>query len=420
MAVQEARAPFSLLALAILLLMLFSGLALLSAASWLPGSTLLATLADRLGSATGVALRLAALTGLAGGGLMVARASGLRPARLLVAGWASYAVISVLATTLQPESPIRYALAATEAALLIVSVIAAGRHSWRTPVGLVWGAGIGLAAVASVATLLPAGDPLSALFVDRVAGGLRDWLAFPLAAQALAYWLAGRFSTVGADWADESLLTTAGLMALAGMLATLSRLPPLVVTSWVIHAANGATLLMPLLALIVVAHAYRTLANRSRASTLAAHWTALAWLLFLLGFGVLMPLTGMPVIREWAAGTLLDQSAALFASLFPLSVIPGMVNQVAAELHGKDGRITGLMPFWLVAFGWLIAGSSLAVAGVIQIYVGRVLGVPAGDVLVLLEPVFVLCAFGWLSGATGVLVYGLAFWYRRPPVSQTP
>jgi len=209
-------------------------------------------------------------------------------------------------------------------------------------------------------------------------------------------------------------------MALAGMLATLSRLPPLVVTSWVIHAANGATLLMPLLALIVVAHAYRTLANRSRASTLAAHWTALAWLLFLLGFGVLMPLTGMPVIREWAAGTLLDQSAALFASLFPLSVIPGMVNQVAAELHGKDGRITGLMPFWLVAFGWLIAGSSLAVAGVIQIYVGRVLGVPAGDVLVLLEPVFVLCAFGWLSGATGVLVYGLAFWYRRPPVSQTP
>jgi hypothetical protein len=76
--------------------------------------------------------------------------------------------------------------------------------------------------------------------------------------------------------------------------------------------------------------------------------------------------------------------------------------------------VTGLMPFWLVAFGIIGGGLALGGAGLVQVYMERISGVGYLDTQTMLTPLYALWVIGLLAMALGIGIYALGFWARRP------
>ncbi len=275
----------------------------------------------------------------------------------------------------------------------------------RDPVLSVWAVGLVVCAVGILLRLIPYGTALH-LFADR----LNAYVGFPLAAIALGYWLIGRFSTTWTVWQRESLYTVAGLMALAGTLLTLSPVAPFV--------GNLTLFAAPILVLIVMAHSYHALANRNDNATLAPHWYALGLLLWLLGMGLLGGLRAQPDIYVFTMNLRITQAQSLLTLFAPLCIILGVINQIGAELHGQNGRITGYAPFWLVAFGVIGAALALAADGLVQAYLLALTPMTPSDIGAQLRVLDALGLLGKLSAACGVGIYALSFWLRRPPIPK--
>jgi nitric oxide reductase large subunit len=165
--------------------------------------------------------------------------------------------------------------------------------------------------------------------------------------------------------------TVGGMLALAGALISLPPLYPL--------GASGAlgavaVYFAPLACLIFAAHSYRGLSDRNPTLTLAAHWYGLAVLLILLGVGVLGGLQAAPGISQWTLGTRLTDLQITLTSFAVVAVVLGVINQATAEIRGRNSRVTGLAPFWLVAFGVVGGGLALGGAGLVQVYLERISG----------------------------------------------
>jgi nitric oxide reductase subunit B len=119
-------------------------------------------------------------------------------------------------------------------------------------------------------------------------------------------------------------------------------------------------------------------------------------------------------IRDFTTGTRLSDLQTTLMQFAVVALLLGVFNQAAAELRGQNRRITGLMPFWLVAFGVVGGGAGLAAAGVAQVYLERLLSVGYLETQTLLIPLYTLWFIGLILLAFGVLIYALGFWARRP------
>jgi hypothetical protein len=91
----------------------------------------------------------------------------------------------------------------------------------------------------------------------------------------------------------------------------------------------------------------------------------------------------------------------------------GVINQGTAELRGQNRRITGLMPFWLVAFGVLGGALALSGVGIVQVFTERMSSTGYLDVQNLVIPLYTGWVVGLVSLALGVLIYALGFRARR-------
>src|SRR5262249_53395438 len=120
---------------------------------------------------------------------------------------------------------------------------------------------------------------------------------------------------------------------------------------WMGTLGNIAVFLVPILYLIFAAHSYHALSDRNPTHTLAAHWYALSLVLFLLGIGLIGALQAAPEVHSYTTGTRLSDLQSTLTLLAVVSMSLGFINQATAELRGQNRRVTGLMPFWLVAFG---------------------------------------------------------------------
>ena len=366
--------------------------------------------------------------GLLGGGIYAAHVPGQRDERVLhrFAGllWSLLVVLTVAAgvLNLMPDGlPPVLAVLKVIVIALVVAGVAQNRRSW-TSIQLVWTVGMIVSGVCTLIGLIPRNDFMSAAVVQTLAGGVNLYIGEVLAAVALAYWLMHRFSNVTPLWAEMSLNTVAGLLALAGALVTVSTLVPLGAPTGVNATAplgvnatalrDISTPLVPLLYLIFAAHSYHAFSNRNPTNTLAAHWTALGVLLLVLGVGLLGGVQA--AMREWTAGTRLSDLQTTLTLWAVVAILLGMINQVSAEMRGHNRRVTGLAPFWLVAFGAVGGGLALAGAGLVQVYLERRLSIGYLDVQTLLVPLYE----GWLIGlaalAVGVLIYAAILWRRRP------
>lgn len=302
-----------------------------------------------------------------------------------------------------------------ELGLLALMMVLLRSFVARSPVVLVLLIGIGVHIIAISLGLMPMATYTLDRLLRALSLGLDRNLALPLGALATAYRLMARFSAARADWLDESLYTTAGLIALAGALLTVADLYPLTAASWLATLGSVSSVAVPVIMVIIAGHFYRVLARRRDNATLAAHWVALGLVFTVLGAGILGGLGSEPSIRRWLMGTRLDDARVLLAYLLPVAVSLGMINQSAADLHGEDGRITGYIPFWLVGAGVLATTALLVAIGVGQVYMERVIAVDFVQAETLLIPLYRLTLGAWLLLALGMGIYAFTFWLRRPP-----
>jgi nitric oxide reductase subunit B len=423
---KTARIAYGFFAQMVLLLLLYAAAALLGAVKFLsPDDPLFTSLPyNMVGGMANVLLNLAVLTGLLGGGVYMASdlensAGNERILRYASLGWMILLIVSIAVSlfgfldgrNMLELPPVLRVIQLILVVLVIYCIVSRGRH---LPVLQVWGVGIGISVVGGVLGLVAPNNYVDDRILRALAVGLTINVAYPLAAFGLGYWMMRRFSDEEPMWLDTGTYTVAGLVTLAGVLVTLPPLFQLGTEGIAVTLGNIAVILVPALYLIAAAHCYAPLANRSKNPALSAHWFALSLMCFLLGIGLLGALQAAPGIGQWTVGTRLTDLQSTLALFGAVAMGLGVVNQGAAELYGQNRRITGLTPFWLVAFGAIGGGLALGAAGVVQTYLERVLSVGYLDTQNLLTPLYALWVIGLLLVAAGAGVYALMFWARRP------
>jgi hypothetical protein len=406
------RAAVHLLALALALLIGGAAASALTAVR-LTGSTPL--LALSLPSSAGLAsalLTCGLLSGLLGGGLLIALDDRpgwrLSPVQIgAIRLWWGVALAYPAAWLL--DLPLASALAGWVgiAALIMMELVPSapnrGLVVWRAGIGLV---GIGLLLPALIAAILP-GDVFTALIGGVIADGLRVYVGLPLASVALMFWLMHRFSTVTPVWAARGTRTCGGLIALAGAWLTLPGLAGFGAPDWMRTLIGVGGFIPPLAWAVVAAHTYAALVRSGMTTARSTHWTALAALLFLLG-GLAGGLRALPGFAAWTAPALSDTLMTWGAA----AVMLGALNQVSAAFGGRAARGGALAPFWLVTGGILIAVWALSMAYAAQTALELGAGVGLAGSAGLIAPLRSLALMGWMALALGIGWVGVGFWSR--------
>ena len=406
----------------VILLLLYAAAALVSAVKFLtPDDPLLTVLPyQQAGALANLLLNLAVLTGLVGGGVYVAgqhRAAENFTLRLASWVWTALLILSVLAGLFGMgegrhllELPV--ALDGLVAAGLILILLPLLPAALRVPTLQVWCAGLVVSIIAILIGFIPAGDFRQERALRGPAVGLNLYMAYPLMAIALGYWLMHRFSDLTPGWLDNDIYIAAGLVLLAGVLVILSTLFP--APEWIRGIGGLALGLVPILYAMIAARCYPALTQRNPTHTLAAHWFAFSLLLYLLSFGLLAAVQAAPAVRAYTLGTRLSDLQTTLTLLAAMMMGLGVINQAIAEIRGQNWRITGLTPFWLVVIGVLGGGLALGAAGVVQVYLERILSIGYLDTQTLLVPLYIGWVLALLVLLLGITIYALGFWARRP------
>jgi nitric oxide reductase subunit B len=373
---------------------------------------------NQAGALANVLLNLTVLTGLIGGGLYLAEQQRINSLFLRLAGivWTILLILAVLAglfgllagRNLLELPLVLNAVLAVGLLLVLLAVIPA----IKAPMVQLWIVGLLLVLVSILIGALPPGDYLQDRSLRALALGLQINIAYPLMALTLGYWLMHRFSDLTPAWLEQDIYIAAGLVLLAGICLTFARVQA--AADWLTTVGNFATVLAPLLYLIVIARCYPALTQRNGTHTLAAHWFALSLLLFFLAFGLVAAVQLAPAVRPYTLGTRLTDLQSTLTLFAPVMMSLGVVNQAAAELRGQNWRITGLTPFWLVSVGILGGGLALAIAGVVQVYLERLLSVGYLDIQALIVPLYIGWVMGLIVLLLGIVLYALGFWSHRP------
>ncbi|MFN8531585.1 MAG: hypothetical protein U0670_23520 [Anaerolineae bacterium] len=305
--------------------------------------------------------------------------------------------------------PLLDALLIVVLALILFVVVRGVPRWWSLP--LVWTLGITAVLLGEVVGLLPV-DPAHDRLLGVLAVGLRDTLGIGLLAVALIFWQMQRFSDLSPGWVNIGVYSVGGFWSMAAALLTLQSLVTLGVPAAVQVGVLGV-IALPVIAAIFASHAYLALSHRNTTRTLSAHWVSLAIVLLLIGVGLLGALNALPDVNRMIAGTRLTDLQHTLILLAFAAALFGTVNQVGAELREENRRITGLAPFWLVGFGLIVGAIGLGGAGIVQIYLERLLSVGYLETQTLIVPLYTVWVIGWAAVGLGLIGYALGFWVRR-------
>ena len=404
----------------VLMFLVYSALALLSALKFLPNDLLAQTLSyAQVSGFTHIMLNLMILTGLLAGGIYVIscqrRSEMLANEALLSVNYRAWTVLMIAAFLAGLsgqiegrhllELPVLLDISKVVLLVLFLYNIGISITQW-SPFAIVWMIGMSLSVVCTVIGLIPQGDYVQDRILRSLAVNININVAYVLAAIALGFWLITRFSNVVQAWADEGIYTIAGLVSLAGGLVSIA---PLYAFGASNIFGNIIVFLVPMLYLIYCGHSYRALKDRNPILTLSAHWYTLSVLLWLIGIGVIGALQSSPGIQQWTQGTRLTDLQYTLTALATLSMILGVINQGAAELRAQNQRVTGYMPFWFVGFGIIGGAVALGAAGIVQVYLERILSVGYLETQELLVPLYLFWIVGLFSVAIGAGIYALGF-----------
>ncbi|MBZ0277165.1 MAG: hypothetical protein K8I60_13535, partial [Anaerolineae bacterium] len=340
--------------------MIYAALALLGAVKFIsPDDPLAVSLPfQQVSALTHIALNLAVITGLLGGGLYVALDAAAdkrlpNEPLLVYTGqlWSGFIVVALLAG-LFGFSAGRQGLE-LPSVLVVVQLVLVGlvgvnvslKRGW-SPLEQVWLIGLAAHLLALLIGLAPAPDYLHDRVLRVLAVGVNTNVAYVLMALALGFWLMHRFSNITPAWADTGVIVTGGWAALAGVLVTLPGLYPLGVPDWLLTLGRISLFVIPICYLVIAAHSYKAFSDRNPTQTLAGHWLSLGIVLLLLGPGLLGAAQALPGVMQWTVGTRLSDLQGTLTGVAALAVTLGVINQGTIELRGINRRVTGLIPFW--------------------------------------------------------------------------
>lgn len=190
-------------------------------------------------------------------------------------------------------------------------------------------------------------------------------------------------------WLSISITATGGLMAIAGALRTLPPSPLI-------------ALIHPILVAILAAHMHYALSHRAAGVplTYSGHWVAGGTILFLIA-GSLQGVLALTDLNPLIAGTGLTEVGDL---LWSAAILHWLLGCGAASSGSKYGeRVVGLIPFWLTFFGTIALTGALLLAGVVQVYSERLIGLSFAESQQLIAPLYNAAAI-----AGGILTLGIA------------
>ncbi|MDX1994178.1 MAG: hypothetical protein SF029_17460 [bacterium] len=399
----------------IALLVVYALVALLGAAQFVDDRTLAGVMPyHQVGAWAAVLLRLALLTGLLGGGLAMIETANERTRALLpwlVRGWLALLVLAFFAGLLGLlegraglELPPLLDVAQVVLLLGFIGVVADGTKA-RDAFSLVWLLGMGIVAAGGLLGLLLTGDALRDQLYGTLAAGLLLNVGAVLAMVALAFGLLHRTGALYKDGAESSTYFCGGLLALAGGVVTVA---PLNVANGGSVLLQGLTVIVALFAAVIFALRILRAANGAR----VLRWLALAAVLLFGGLGLLGALTAVEAVGRWTLGTRLSDLQTLLTSLAVVAVGLGAAEAARENALREEHRVLrrGLAgaPFWLVAVGVIVVGVALAGAGLVQVYLERVVGVGYLETQEYLAPLYAAWIAGLTAAGLGLLAFGLA------------
>ena len=381
----------------VLLLLLYTVGFLLTALHQLPAPPLAPLLTESsLSAFTAQLFKLVILSGFVTAGLT------MHPTRLsnalligLRRAWTALVILTVLLSPFETSLLLDSAMAVFLLAVLGLSQFERQQSAFLR----VWQIGILLLALS-----------LPGAHLADVIGRFQLHVAYGVCGISVFFWLMTQWSRVSLEWARDGVRIVAVLLALAGGLISIAPLglPTLII--------GIATLFIPPCYMILAAHSCRALSERSANASLAPHWTALAALYWLVGGGLLGTL-GIHLKTPASHLTAAQQSLIGWVML---AIVLAFVNATATELRGDNRRVTGYVPFWLVAFGAGLATILQASRGIVEIYLRDVFALEAAAIVGLLLPLTLIWLICLLAIALGIIIYALGFWARRPKILVVP
>lgn len=383
----------------VVLLILTAGLMLLSAMHTLPHISIIpAPLFNNLSVRL---LHLTLLTGIITAGLLMhsATARWIRTEQWLYRLW----WVLIFATLVFGGFQFGWLLDVLTVALLLVYLLIS-HDKIPSPYLRVWEIGMMLIIGSLLAKIVVVGQSATilALFQTHV--------AYASCGVSTAFWLMTRWSHVRAEWAQDGVMIVATLIGVTGLLISFA---PIGYPAWlgVIVAS-----IVPIPYMIFAGHSYRALKDRNHNQSLSPHWIGIAVLLWLAGGGFLGMISTQAGIQRWMMDTALASAQLGLMNWGILAIILSLVNYATAELRGENRRVTGYMPLWMIAFGSGFAFIVQACLGVLQIYLGGLMGIDPIKVDSLLIPLHIIWIICLMTVVMGIAIYALGFWVRRPNI----
>lgn len=393
----RGAAIYQLLNLTVALLLLYAVTLLLAALNQLPAQPLgeWATILDAVSAQS---LKLLLLTGFLAAGIMLA---GETPGDLALS-WQRRIWLVFVAVSLALGAIGQAQLADGLTAIVLLAALAWSLRSAEPSTFMrCWQVGMLLSALSSALAVM------SDQSLRGANAAFQVHVAFALCSLSIVFWLVPRYSSLSAAWAQESLCITAVLVFLGGSLISLGRqvLPAAV--------SLAAAALIVSCYILLASHSARALRNRDENASLAPHWIALATIFWLVGGGFLGALSIQPGIAQAMRATDLAGAQHWLGGWVSLAVVLGFVNEAAASLRGDNQRVTGYIPYWLMAFGVSLSGVLQACRGILQIYLPKAAPSAELELLLPLTLVWLICLLGV---AAGMALYAIGYWLRRPRI----
>jgi hypothetical protein len=225
-------------------------------------------------------------------------------------------------------------------------------------------------------SLLPIQSPLYDRILRVLMVNARYFVAYPLAALVLAYWLKP----------EIQIYQVAAALVLLGSMVSIS---PLTATGTIWATGLIIAPLIFLFSLFIV-----------RMSFAKDNWGNLALLFFMLSLGILGAAFAFPALGMYMLGSQLSALQYELAAWAVLAIVFSLICQLSQD-NAQGFR------FWLTTGGLVTAFAALALAGVVQAFMERVLSIGYLDTQNTLLPLYIIWIIGILLWSLGIFLANL-------------
>jgi nitric oxide reductase subunit B len=373
------QTAWQMLVQACLLLLLYAAASLFLSAKFLPTDPLAVALSFMQVSAIKHMLFDAALlTGLLGAAVYFLLDSPSPLLTWLYRAWTAFLVLLALAGLMgfyegrhMLELPFILDIAQLILLALWIFVLIFGKANAGKEIFL---AALLIIGVAYTFSLLPIQSPLYDRILRIVTVNARYFVAYPLAAVTVAYWMKS----------DIPVYNVAAAMAVLGSMVSIA---PLTAISAIPATGIIIAPLIFLLALFV-----------TRMTISKDNWGNLSLLLMMLSLGVLGTAFAIPALGMHMLGTQLSEVQIDLAGWAVVALLFSLICQLSEDNHQSPR-------FWLIAGGIVGAALALGIAGVVQVFMERVLSIGYLDTQTTIVALYML----WI---VGIMLWGLGIFLQ--------